>query len=888
MSFGKDLQEFVQSFSAGYNMIGQSQKDKAAMEESKARTENLAEQTKLLPIRAAYEQAQTRAQLSRADWWDRGAPHTAIKGDPNSTLEGSTANALGGGTGAIPDATQDGPAQQYAPGDMTAPPPVDTSADALPSGFDDTNSSSGAADTSATSDQANYAPTPDASSGAIPDYRTAAPTQPAGPPSVAPGGLAQLFPAVDQKYNLPPGYAQTVSAIETGHTYDPSIVNPSSQAAGLFQFMPSTAKGLGIDPLNPASAAHGFGQLTNANQQILTKALGRPPTAAELYLAHQQGPAAAGLMINHPTMSAMDVLTHVYQQAGAKNPQAIAQQALTGNGGQVGMTAGQFAGKWMSQFNRENARVTGQGNQQVATANPAPNPGATATDAGSALASTGDPQVDANLADLGKSIQQQKLDYAIPQAGGAAPATPAVSAVNAVGNNPVGKPVPLSPLQAGVKAGLGAVSDRFAPQGNGAVPAGQGQPNVQGYLSGDTAAQNNVVQQLRKIVPGAAKMNDGEFGAAAISFIMQSDKLQPAQRAQAVGDLLQFYRNGFNQYAAIAKAAVQSGNIDDAVKASIKAYMHIPDGQSVTAEKQDDSGKYMITFKNDKTGAVTSQQLLSPAEMGGQIMKTTPVLFDQALSQMVATPEKPTTITDQGRAAASSLANPDTDPATALGQAKTPADVVAIRDAATAQDKGSVKADAAQTRAETLLTNLGASISTPGVTSQIGGNMVGAYTDALSNNATGIKAGVEKALRSKNVGDDELMDMGKNIMFVDPKNPDAPPNFQITKENGKSTVTWDNGDSSLTVPNTTAAAFLAVRHEVIGNLKKGQIAARNAKGIPDPNDVGGPDVRSRPAAPNSGNQAATDFGGSTQAIPSTMMEVPKQQSPDDYIAPKQF
>jgi hypothetical protein len=55
---------------------------------------------------------------------------------------------------------------------------------------------------------------------------------------------------------LDPSYIAAVMAIETGHTFSPSIQNPFTRATGLIQFMPATAEAMGtsVDELKRMSA----------------------------------------------------------------------------------------------------------------------------------------------------------------------------------------------------------------------------------------------------------------------------------------------------------------------------------------------------------------------------------------------------------------------------------------------------------------------------------------------------------------------------------------------------------------------------------------------------------------------------------------------------------
>lgn len=85
------------------------------------------------------------------------------------------------------------------------------------------------------------------------------------PGSVAPtgalAGLAaygSLFTQNELKYRLPPGLLSAVAETESGG--NPAAVSPVG-AQGLMQLMPSTARGLGVDPWNPAQAVQGAAQL---------------------------------------------------------------------------------------------------------------------------------------------------------------------------------------------------------------------------------------------------------------------------------------------------------------------------------------------------------------------------------------------------------------------------------------------------------------------------------------------------------------------------------------------------------------------------------------------------------------------------------------------------
>jgi hypothetical protein len=65
------------------------------------------------------------------------------------------------------------------------------------------------------------------------------------------------------KYNLDPGRFKRQLQVESG--LNPNIVNPKSGAAGIAQFMRATARGLGIDPMDPKQAIPASAQLMRAH-----------------------------------------------------------------------------------------------------------------------------------------------------------------------------------------------------------------------------------------------------------------------------------------------------------------------------------------------------------------------------------------------------------------------------------------------------------------------------------------------------------------------------------------------------------------------------------------------------------------------------------------------
>ncbi|WP_067473296.1 transglycosylase SLT domain-containing protein [Actinomadura hibisca] len=89
---------------------------------------------------------------------------------------------------------------------------------------------------------------------------------------------ADLFAQAGAKHGVSPALLAAVAKTES--SFNPSA-RSSAGAVGLMQFMPGTARGLGIDPTNPAQAVDGAARLLKHN----LKSLGSLPLAIAAYNA---------------------------------------------------------------------------------------------------------------------------------------------------------------------------------------------------------------------------------------------------------------------------------------------------------------------------------------------------------------------------------------------------------------------------------------------------------------------------------------------------------------------------------------------------------------------------------------------------------------------------
>ena len=156
----------------------------------------------------------------------------------------------------------------------------------------------------------------------------------------------------------PQGLARTVQIESSG--------NPTAGAGtshvGLVQASPAYWNRFGEgSPTDPNEAIKALGRSTSHDRPILAQVLGRDPSDAELYVAHQQGVGGATALFQNPNERAGDVLFGT----GAYKTPAAADAAITGNGGDANAPASAFTGKWIGKFSGPGGSIIPGGGQTM-------------------------------------------------------------------------------------------------------------------------------------------------------------------------------------------------------------------------------------------------------------------------------------------------------------------------------------------------------------------------------------------------------------------------------------------------------------------------------------------------------------------------------------------
>jgi hypothetical protein len=321
-------------------------------------------------------------------------------------------------------------------------------------------------------------------------------------PSVG-ANVPAIISQVGKRYEsqMPGITDQLIRTAQIESSLNPQAYNSGSKAAGLFGFVPSTgAQYVKGSPFDPEAATDGAARLLISNHNQLVKALGREPTPAEIYLAHQQGAAGAIKLLSNPD---------------ARAGSLVGNTAIASNAGNPNAPASVFTNLWTTKYN-------GGAGRSLPSSVLSPNVTATPQAAAPGL-------IPGAVAPLSSALQPAPAPVAQPAAPPLqkAPEVPAVTAATPVATTPVAAETPNSSL-----APTGTAADNtkpLMPQGYQPVDAGPSKAAL-AEQEGQGVAYGKLPEELDKAANAAKTTNTtlDEMSAAAENFRMGkwSDKEQ--------------------------------------------------------------------------------------------------------------------------------------------------------------------------------------------------------------------------------------------------------------------------------------------------------------------------------------------------------------------------
>ena len=157
--------------------------------------------------------------------------------------------------------------------------------------------------------------------------------------------VRDLVQAAARAAGIDPVDFVTVAWIESRLRADAK--NPRSTASGVMQFIASSARAYGLtDPFDARANVEAGIRLWLDNKRVLERGLGRTPTGAEMYLAHQQGAGGALRLIHGEEVDAASL---VGRDAIALNQVAPSESVVS---------ARAFVEDWTARFLATRARFT--------------------------------------------------------------------------------------------------------------------------------------------------------------------------------------------------------------------------------------------------------------------------------------------------------------------------------------------------------------------------------------------------------------------------------------------------------------------------------------------------------------------------------------------------
>lgn len=139
---------------------------------------------------------------------------------------------------------------------------------------------------------------------------------------------------------------------------------------------------------------------------------------------------------------------------------------------------------------------------------------------------------------------------------------------------------------------------------------------MRAYLQRQGAMQQSEMNEVRKAIDPKNQMSESERNMAALAHVYEYNLKQnnPQGAARAAASMTQYFGQISGRYQALAKVAAESGDVDGAVKAMLKAHANIPDGTDFRVFKRGD-GSYGYSYVETQSGNVMERGIASPEQI---------------------------------------------------------------------------------------------------------------------------------------------------------------------------------------------------------------------------------------------------------------------------------
>lgn len=165
----------------------------------------------------------------------------------------------------------------------------------------------------------------------------------------------------------------------------------------------------------------------------------------------------------------------------------------------------------------------------------------------------------------------------------------------------------------------------------GAIRSPAAQMKAKQIAAGMGGLSEQEMQAAREAVDPEHKLTDSQRNVAALGSVYQfwANKGEPERAQRVAFQMLQYYRNASQRYAALAAKAAEGGNMDLATKAALKAYANVPDGKDLELSQNPDGG-LLYTYTDEK-GNVIDRGIATPQQLVSSAMGLASGGFDKAL-----------------------------------------------------------------------------------------------------------------------------------------------------------------------------------------------------------------------------------------------------------------